>query len=359
MALTGNKGEWSEIYTLFKLLGEKQVYAGDGNLNKIGELFYPILRVLRNEQNHNYQYSIEDEIVIVTEDGTELLRKPVNDFLNQAHELLSVIRRSSGTFASPEAEQFMTEIGCRQIKAKSVEKADIRIVIHDLRTGMTPLLGFSIKSQLGDSSTLLNAGRTTNFCYKIEKHNFTKQEIDAVNNIDTRAKIRDRVQAIQNRGGVFSFEMLEDKIFNNNLILIDSKMPEIIAQLLLEYYISGNSDLKQITNAVSARNPLRYDMSNHNPFYEFKVKQMLVAIALGMVPHTPWNGLYQANGGYLVVKEDGDVLCYHFYDRNLFEDYLYCNTKFETPSTGRHGFGELFTNNGIDYFKLNLQIRFK
>ena len=138
MALTGNKGEWSEIYTLFKLLGEKQVYAGDGNLNKIGELFYPILRVLRNEQNHHYQYSIEDEIVIVTEDGTELLRKPVNDFLNQAHKLLSVIRRNSGTFASPEAEQFMTEIGCRQIKAKSVEKADIRIVIHDLRTGMTP-----------------------------------------------------------------------------------------------------------------------------------------------------------------------------------------------------------------------------
>ena len=29
MALTGNKGEWSEIYTLLKLLGEGKVYAGD------------------------------------------------------------------------------------------------------------------------------------------------------------------------------------------------------------------------------------------------------------------------------------------------------------------------------------------
>ena len=28
MALTGNKGEWSEIYTLLKLLGEGKVYAG-------------------------------------------------------------------------------------------------------------------------------------------------------------------------------------------------------------------------------------------------------------------------------------------------------------------------------------------
>ena len=36
MALTGNKGEWSEVYTLLKLLGEGKVYAGDHNLNKIG-----------------------------------------------------------------------------------------------------------------------------------------------------------------------------------------------------------------------------------------------------------------------------------------------------------------------------------
>ena len=27
MALTGNKGEWSEIYTLFKLLGDGKVHA--------------------------------------------------------------------------------------------------------------------------------------------------------------------------------------------------------------------------------------------------------------------------------------------------------------------------------------------
>ena len=31
MAKTANKGEWSEIYVLFKLLGEKKVFAGDGD----------------------------------------------------------------------------------------------------------------------------------------------------------------------------------------------------------------------------------------------------------------------------------------------------------------------------------------
>lgn len=359
MALTGNKGEWSEIYALFRLLGEGKVHAGDGNLNKIENLFYPILSVLRNEKNHNYEYNIQDELVIVTEDGTELLRKSVNDFLLKANELLAVIRNNSGTFSSQEIEEFMREIGCRQIKAKSVEKADIRIVIHDLRTGMRPLLGFSIKSQLGNSSTLLNAGRTTNFCYRIIEQQFSRKEINIINSIATQAKVRDRVQAIQNKGGKFHFETIDDNIFCNNLTLIDSRMPELMAELLLECYTTGNTDLRQLTEAVTVRNPLGYNISNNNPFYEFKIKQMLVASALGMVPHTPWLGQYQANGGYLVVKEDGNVVCYHFYDRNLFEDYLFCNTKFETPSTSRYCFGEIYTIDGVNYFKLNLQIRFK
>ncbi len=359
MALTGNKGEWSEMYALFKLLGEKQVFAGDGDLHKIENLFYPILKVLRNEQNANYEYCINDDIVIVTEDGEELLRKSVGDFLDKANDLLATIRQANSTFAIPEIEQFMSEIGCRQLKAKSADKADIRIVIHDLRTGMTPQLGFSIKSKLGAKSTLLNAGRTTNFVYQLANCQFTPAEIKTVNEISTRSKIRDRVQAIENKGAHLQFVGMDDSKFRNNLVLIDSSMPQIIAEILFECYKTGVTDLRALTEAVSQRNPLQYDTSDNNPFYEFKIKQLLVAVALGMTPHTPWDGKYDANGGYLVVKEDGDVLCYHFYDRNLFEDYLFCNTMLETPDASRHQFGQIYTDNGKDYFKLNLQIRFK
>ena len=45
--IRANKGEWSELYVLFKLLGEKRVYAGGGDLNGL-EAYYPILRILRN-----------------------------------------------------------------------------------------------------------------------------------------------------------------------------------------------------------------------------------------------------------------------------------------------------------------------
>lgn len=33
--LTGNKGDWSEIYALFKLLGDKRLTAGDADLQAI------------------------------------------------------------------------------------------------------------------------------------------------------------------------------------------------------------------------------------------------------------------------------------------------------------------------------------
>lgn len=74
MAITGNKGEWSEIYTLLKLLGEGKVYAGDQNLNRIQNLFYPIIMILRQEKEGNYNYKILDkDVVIQTPENEELL----------------------------------------------------------------------------------------------------------------------------------------------------------------------------------------------------------------------------------------------------------------------------------------------
>lgn len=47
MAIKGNIGEWSEFYTLIKLLGDGVLYAGDENMEQIKDLFYPIIMILR------------------------------------------------------------------------------------------------------------------------------------------------------------------------------------------------------------------------------------------------------------------------------------------------------------------------
>lgn len=47
--------------------------------------------------------------------------------------------------------------------------------------------------------------------------------------------------------------------------------------------------------------------------YAYKIKQFLLAFALGMTVSSPWDGCFNANGGYIVVKKDGDVIGYiHF-----------------------------------------------
>jgi type II restriction enzyme len=77
-----------------------------------------------------------------------------------------------------------------------------------------------------------------------------------------------------------------------------------------------------------------------------------------MMPSKVWGGIYDATWGYLVVKENGEILCYHIYNLNQFEDYLFENTKLETASSTRHDFGILYEENGTINIKLNLQIRF-
>jgi len=356
--ITGNKGEWSEIYVLFKLLGDKHLFAGDADLKKVEEFFYPIIKIIRNESGGHFEYEINGDLVIIS-GGKEKLRIPVKTFTEQASKLLAKIKGEKGTFGISEVEAFMTSINCQTLKAKSTSKTDIRIVIHDQRINQTPELGFSIKSQVGKDSTILNAGKTTNFIYQVSDFKPTQEEMKLINEIETKSKIKDRIEAIKKQGGKFKFATLENRIFKNNLVLIDSLLPNIVAELVKTFYTTTLRSTKALTDSINNANTLNYDTQFAHTFYEYKIKRFLTDVALGMTPSKVWTGVYDATGGYLVVKENGDILCYHIYNRNQFEDYLFANTKLETASSSRHGFGKLYEDNGQFYFKLNLQIRFK
>ena len=168
----------------------------------------------------------------------------------------------------------------------------------------------------------------------------------------------DRINSVLESKGKFHFVKTEKQIFSNNLILIDSKLPEILSQVVYEFYSSKNSSVSALVENTNSKNPLNFDISNEHKFYEYKIKRFLTDVALGMMPSKVWTGQYDATGGYLIVKESGDILCYHIYNRNEFENYLFNNTKLDTASSSRHDFGTVYKENGELYFKLNLQIRF-
>ena len=103
---------------------------------------------------------------------------------------------------------------------------------------------------------------------------------------------------------------------------------------------------------------MNFNLSQGHPFYEYKIKNFLTDSALGMTPAAKWNGNYDATGGLIIVKENGDLVCYHIYNHNEFQDYLFNNTRLEQASTSRYGFGDLYQENGKLFIKLNLQVRF-
>lgn len=358
MALTGNKGEWSEIYTLFRMLGEGRVYAGDANLNKL-DLYYPILNVIREEsKRYEYKPDIRQHVVVIDENGNEYTRISMNRFMQESASLLNTLKNvSKRAFAVPETEFFMGQIGCSKLKAPSKDKADIHIVIHDLRTNMTPLLGFSIKSQLGSASTLLNAGVPTNIRYHIAGGRMTDHELEEINSIEQHLP---RMEMLVKKGFHLEYSDIEHKTFKNNLLFLDTCMPNFIAACLVcDSMPNATSTIKDAVKTVARQNPFNFTGSNVEAFYEHKMKVLLLDSALGMTPAKEWMGRYDANGGYLVVKSDGDIVCYHFYNRNDVEDYLYNNTRFERASRSRYNFGSLFRGeDGEVYLRLNLQIRF-
>lgn len=357
MTLTGNKGEWSEIYAFFKLLADGKVYNADGQLNRIKDLYLLIKEIIRSDKKNEgeYKYKIRPNKIAIIGNSVE---KEVSreEFAKSAALLYNYIVKSnpskSKALSFPEIETFMESVKCFALKAKSVDKADIRMIVHDMRTSMEHKLGFSIKSKLGGKSTLFNSNKdTTNFLYEV-----TGIDDNAVDAFNKEKLFSEKFKLLESCGGEIKYHSVVNKVFRDNLIYIDSDMEKIIALSMLQYYRHSGRSIADIIEIIQEKDPCGYNTSMD--IYSHKIKQALVVFALGMTSATPWNGRWDASGGYLVIKEDGDVVCYHFYDRNDLEDYLYYNTGFETPSTTRHNFGNIYKEGGKYWLKLNLQIRF-
>ena len=373
---TANKGEWSELYTLYKLLADQNLYPFDKE-QKVGErLRLPILSMLRyTEENLCAEYRIDDDGKIhINANGYDIIEVDKDDFRNQAAELLNAIKAGDekASFEIHKIDEFRKLTCCPKIKCYSKklengdkDKSDLYIVIHDALTGQKPKQGFSIKSELGNPPTLLNATKLTNFRYRLSQP-LTTEQVDQINSmLDNKghADIQSRVRKIIAAGSKLEFDSINpnkkgEYLFYENLILIDSSLPEIIARLLVMSYTENTRLLDELTEKMSVENPLNFPMRANKKYYEAKVKRFVTDVALGMLPSQPWEATHQSSG-VLVVTETGDIDCYHVIYKASLDDYLYHDLRFETPSASRHGFGSIETDkNGTQYFSLNMQLRF-
>lgn len=354
----GNKGEWSEVYAFLKLLRDGRIYAADEQLNPIPNMYLPIIKIQREENiGQVYDYQTKEAIHIYL---NNIHQKTITiEQVDQAGAILYqelFNRTSKGTLSFEESgiKDFLHDLYIRKIKASSTQKTDITLQIIDIHTGFSPLVGFSIKSQLGSPSTLLNASKATNFIFKIT--GIDDAFMEEVNAIDGDKKIIRRFDSIYSVARSVQFIHIPNENFSNNLEMIDSRMAEILGYILIYRYRDNLKNLQPIVERLIHDNPINY----RNPqIYSYKVKKLLSAVALGMLPNKTWDGIDEANGGYIIVKSDGDILAYYLHNRNAFEDYLLQSTYLETGSTTRHEFATIYKVEDEYFINMNLQIRFK
>lgn len=376
---TANRGEWAEVYVFLKLLGEGRLDAGDAHLNRIPKSFVEVLEVVREETPGTVNRYVRDGgYVVVIVNNVEKARVPSQEFKNQADHFLSyLVSAGKGTVpVSDELADFSDRILLSKTKAPAQKsaggfggKADIVIKTYDGRTSVTSTMGFSVKSFFGSSSTLYNAGPSTQFVYEVK--GMDRKGMGEFNRLAASKKKTGWAEAAAlylTSGWNAEFVFTANPVTMSNLVFIRESMPQFLALVyryaLLDIYGKGVKPghltkargVREICDELAAVNPLAYPDAS---LYEKVFKDYLFASFAGMTGASYWNGIEDVNGGYVAAMPSGEILCHHASDRESFRSYLFEQTFVDYVSRSKQRWGTVQKVYDRYLLPLNASIRFK
>lgn len=359
MAFEATKREWSELYTFFRLLADGRVVMGDPQA-KASENNRPIAMVQREEHDGTRCYYIEDEKIRIK--GEEFEKEVAReDFAVVAGLILDAMKQSTeNEVASPDGvEEFLDELAIFNLEAQTNDRTDLSIAFYHPEA---PLHGFNVRSRLSVMSPLLDGGRTANLKLEQSGVKFATPTVNKVNADfeDAPNEVAARMLMIERLGGVLKYSDVCDRVFRSNLLMIDLHFPRLLAEMIRVMHLDGLTRISELTDYMKQVNPLKIkeELIVKHGYYEFKMKQFLSALALGMRSAKIYNGTDSAVEGFLMVDRNGEILCYHKSDKENFENFLFYNTKFERGALEKDKYGYLERENGLYYFKLNAKIGF-
>lgn len=354
MAFEASKREWSELYLFFKLLSDGEVYPGTAD-GKKAERPWPVALVAREEGVVTHYIIKEAEIVAENEQGKRVF--PRQKFTDAAARILQAVKSAStDEVTSPdEVEAFLDELKIYSLEAQTNDRTDLSVAFWSTDA---PLVGFSVCACLGKMKPLLDGGRAANLKFEVVGTKLPSPTVNKINAIESANEVIDRMFAIGQVGGSLKYADVADRVFRCNLAMIDLHFPRLLAEMLRTMYLNGTTRIADIVEEMKAANPLKIkdELIQKHCYYEYKVKQFLMALALGMRPAKIFNGADSAVEGMFWVDGSGEVLCYHKSDKKCFEEFLYLRTRFEKGATEKDKYGFLERENGNYFFKLNAKI---
>ncbi len=358
--LTATRREWNELYTFFNLLAEGQIAAGDADGNA-SERLLKIARLERCEHDGLRRYEIgETEIHVVGDTMDECF--PREDFAIVSAMLLKALK-TPGTdeIEAPEGvEAFLDALKIYDMEAQTEDRTDFHIVFHD---DSFPPMGFRVYSRLCGMLPLLDGGRTANLKFEQSGVRFSQPAVNKINyteNPENPNEVARRMLYIESMGGILKYNDVADRIFRCNLFMIDLHFPRVLAEIVRILHLDNISKVSELITIVEERNPLKIkdELIQKHGYYRYKMKEFLLALALGMRPAKQYKGTPSAIAGFVMVDAAGRLTCYRKTEREVFADFLFNHTRLEKGLPEKDKYGYLERENRMYYLKLNLKISF-
>lgn len=350
--ISGNKGEWSKIYALFKFVADGKIFSD--------EFSYPITTIKRNNIEIIREITPENLVLVKDSITRSLIKKiRIREFRQITPKLYDKIISGTGAFPIPFIENFISKIGIKNLNTPHMV-SDLTIILKDPRTDYQKSINFLVKSKIGSLPTFFNASMGSNITYKIVNAPLNDAQINEINNLKTnndKIDVKGRVNKLYEYGCLLKFYKIEKNTFNNNLTLIDRDLPLILSQLLLYYFKGMGKRLNELLDIVKTYNPCDYDLNNNQDHYKRRIQDFLTESFIGMTASKAWKSPLDKHEGIIIVEKDGSLSCYHGFLKNDFRDYIVRNTKFDTPSAKRHKFVRIVRRENDLFLKLNFQIR--
>ena len=102
-------------------------------------------------------------------------------------------------------------------------------------------------------------------------------------------------------------------------------------------------------------NKIKEELIYKNNFYEYKVQQLLYALATGLRSTKRYRG-YGHTRTFAIIDTCGEIELLDSTKRTEFDRYLYQNAKLSMGNSKTHKFGFVEKENGQWFIKLNIEI---
>jgi len=278
------------------------------------------------------------------------------------------------------SQRILDLLGLNALRAKSGIKSDLYLTIESSSGRRIPQ-GFSVKSQMGSKSCLVNSSGATIFKYEVlnatlegatvMEDTFIYNKALAANKPEKAATAKrgpaSLVPALLSEPGVsIKFHSVVNDNFRESLEMIDSYFPAALGMVILQRFKTGKSKIAELASETDLKKflvSIGISQRVAENYLEEKLKDLLRKFALGMQASKPWVDQAEVQGGWVLVIKNGKIVGYRFDNPDAFRSYLLAHTMIDTPSTSRvpkntANVGRVFEQDGKLFMTLSLIVKF-